>query len=156
MKDAINSMSRFWYQRSLGLLLIRFATGSIFLAHGWMKIHQIAMVSGMLAHMGVFAPDFFGPFIAWLEVLGGLALILGVLTRPIAVAFGIEMFFAIFLTGIGRGWGPHELEMILMMCSFGIALLGSGAFSLYPMECLGCGGMLCGEDCPKPHLKSAR
>ena len=150
MKNTINSLSRFWYQRSLGLLLIRVATGFIFLEHGWSKIHNVGMVSGMMVHMGVVAPSFFGPFISWLEVLGGLMMIFGILTRPVAVALGIEMLFAIFLTGFGHGLGAHDLELMLMASSFGIALAGSGRFSLYRMECAHCAGMLCkgGEDCP--------
>ncbi|HVZ75786.1 MAG TPA: DoxX family protein [Candidatus Paceibacterota bacterium] len=150
MKNIINRMSRFWYRRSLGVLLVRVATGIVFVAHGWMKIHNTAMVSGMMLHLGVFWPWFFGPFISWLEVIGGLMLILGIFTRPIAVALGIEMVFAIFLTGFGRGWSPHELEAVLALNSFAIALMASGRFALYPMECRQCAGMLCwgGENCP--------
>jgi putative oxidoreductase len=147
MKEYINKMSRFCYKPSLGLLLIRVAVGAVFLAHGWMKIGNVDMVTGMLSHMGVVAPGFFGPFISWLEVVGGLMLIFGILTRVAAAALGIEMFFAIFLTGIGRGFGPHELEIFLMAGSLGIALLGSGKFALYKMECDNCAGMLCKGEC---------
>ena len=148
MKELINQCSRFFYQKSLGLLLLRIGTGYIFLTHGWMKIHNIAMVSGMMTHLGVVMPEFFGPFIAWLEVIGGIMLILGVLTRFFGAVFGIEMLFAIFLTGFSRGLGAHDLEIILMLSSFAIALIGSGRFSLYKMECAHCGGMLCdGKKC---------
>lgn len=133
----------------MGLLLIRIATGIVFLTHGWMKIQNTAMVAGMLGHMGVVAPGFFGPFIAWLEVVGGLALIFGVITRPFAVALGIEMIFAIFLTGFSNGFGPHDLEFMLMMCSFGIALAGSGRYAVWKMECNHCGAMFCDpSQCP--------
>ena len=91
MKEHINKMSRFCSKPSLGLLIIRIAVGAVFLAHGWMKIGNVEMVSGMLGHMGVVAPGVFGPFIAWLEVIGGLMLIFGVLTRVAGVALGIEM-----------------------------------------------------------------
>ena len=143
-------MSRFWYQQSLGLLLIRVVTGLVFLEHGWSKIHNVGMVSGMMLHLGVFAPGFFGPFISWLEVIGGLMLIFGILTRPVAVALGIEMLLAVFLTGFGHGLSSHDLELMLMAASFGIALTGSGRLSLYRMECLHCGGMFCkgNGDCP--------
>jgi len=141
-------MSRFCYQPSLGLLLVRVATGLVFFMHGWSKIHNVPMVTGMMMHLGVAAPGFFGPFIAYLEVIGGLALIFGILTRVFAAALGIEMIFAIFLTGIGTGYQPHELEIMLMLISFGIALTGSGRYALYRMECKNCGGMLCqGIEC---------
>jgi putative oxidoreductase len=149
LKHHINRMSRFTMNRSLGLLLIRVAAGIVFLAHGWMKINNIGMVEGMFVHFGLGGPV--GIFIAWLEVIGGLALILGVLTRIFAVAFGIEMLVAVFIGGgISRGYQPHELEIFLMLVSFGIALAGSGVYSLWRMECDFCGGMLCraDADCP--------
>jgi putative oxidoreductase len=113
-----------------------------------MKINDLGMVEGMFVHFGLGGPV--GIFIAWLEVVGGLALILGVLTRIFAVAFGIEMLVAIFLTGVSRGYGAHEFEIYLMLVSFGIALAGSGTYSLWKMECDLCGGMLCRADmdCP--------
>ena len=93
-----------------------------------------------------------GAFISWLEVIGGAAMIVGVLTRVFGVAFGIEMLVAIYLTSMGKGlsYRPHELEIILMLLSFGIALAGSGKYSVWKMECDNCGGMLCdtGKDCP--------
>ena len=150
MKKAINKMSRFCYQPSLGLLLIRLAIGLVFFMHGWTKIHNVTMVTGMMVHLGVVAPTFFGAFISWFEVVGAVALILGVLTRVFAVALGIEMLCAIFLTGIGSGYQSHEFEIVLMLVSFGIALAGSGRYSVYRMECRKCGGMLCGGiECTK-------
>lgn len=141
--ETTNSISRFFYQRSFGLLLLRVSTGLIFLSHGWMKINNLAQVVGMFGHMGFAA--WVAYFIAWLEVIGGLALILGVATRFFGVVFGIEMLVATFIIGFGRGLG---LEFYLAMVSFAIALMGSGAFSVFPMECDRCGGFLCdGEVC---------
>lgn len=144
-------MSRYWRRRSLGVFLIRIVTGAVFVAHGWDKVHNTDMVIGMLTHMGVIAPVFFAYVITWLEVVGGAALILGVLTRPFAAALGFEMLFAVYLTGVGRGFHSHELELMLMASSFAIALIGSGWISLWRMECSFCGGILCksGPDCPR-------
>ena len=148
MRSFINDMSRFCHHRSLGLLLIRIATGLVFFMHGWQKIHSLAMVGGMMVGFGL--PYSVGIFIAYLEVIGGLALILGIATRVLGVVFGIEMLVAILLTGIGRGYHAHELEIVLMLLSFGLALAGSGKYSFFKMECSDCGGMLCnGTDCPK-------
>ena len=149
MKPSLNRLSRFTRNRSLGLLLIRVATGLVFFMHGWMKVNNLSGVEGMFAGMGLTGGT--GIFIAWLETIGGIALILGVLTRVFGVIFGIEMLVAIFLTGgLGKGYAPHELEIFLMLVSFGIALAGSGSYSLWKMECDLCGGMLCRADldCP--------
>ncbi len=135
MKMLVNSLSRFFYQKSFGLLLVRMGTGYVFIAHGLSKVSNIGMPIGMMMHFGL--PGWVGVFIAWLEVLGGVALFSGILTRPFAVALGIEMVVAIFLTGFGRGFGAHELELLLALNSFGLALAGSGRFSLFRMECRG-------------------
>jgi putative oxidoreductase len=144
MKSLINRASRYTWNAHFGLLLIRVATGLVFFMHGWMKVNNLSGVEGMFVHMGLGSPV--GVFIAFLEVIGGLALMLGVATRFFGVVFGIEMLVAIVLTGFGKGvYQPHEFELLLMLLSFGLALAGSGRYSLYKMECNACGGMLCDE-----------
>lgn len=147
MKKMLNQISRFCLQRSSGLLVLRVATGLVFLTHGWMKVEALSRTMEMFGHMG-FMPEV-GIFIAWLEVLGGLGLILGVATRMFGVAFGIEMVVAAALMGFARG---ITFELYLALASFAIALMGSGRYSIFPVECRECGGMLCkpgSEDCMK-------
>lgn len=146
MKNLINRMSRYCWHRSFGLLLIRIAIGMVFLAHGWSKVGNMAATEGMFSqYFGL--PAWVAVFIAYLEVIGGVAMILGILTRVFGVILGIEMIVAYFLTGgLGVGYKPHELELVLMLLSFGVALTGSGRWSLYKMECDDCGGMLCKGD----------
>lgn len=141
MKNLINSISRYCKNHHFGLLLIRVGTGLVFFMHGWSKIHNLPGVEGMMMHFGLIAGV--GTFIAWLEVIGGLALILGIATRFFAAVFVIEMVVAIFLTGFGRGYQSHELELYLALVSLGIALSGSGRYSLFSMECYDCGAMMC-------------
>jgi putative oxidoreductase len=138
MKKLVNHTSRFFYTPAFGLLLFRVAAGVIFLTHGWMKVQDLAATAMMLGHFGI-APAI-AYFISWLEVIGGIALIAGVATRLFGVLFGIEMLVATLLVGFGRGFG---MEFVLMLVAFGIALTGSGKYSIYRMECKHCGGMLC-------------
>lgn len=153
MFNTLNGWAVKFRNRALGLLFIRVGVGLVFLMHGWMKINNLGMVEGMFVHFGLGGPV--GIFIAWLEVIGGLALILGVFTRFFGVAFGIEMLVAIFLTGgVANGYQPHELELFLMLVSFGVALSGSGRYSVYPFECHHCGAMICGDkNCPGCKVK---
>lgn len=138
MKKLVNTTSRHFYNQSLGLLLIRLAPGLIFLTHGWMKIQNMDQTVMFLAQMGISAPAVY--FISWLEVIGGIALILGVATRLFGLLFGIEMLVAAVIVGFGRG---VSIDLMLSLISFGIALAGSGKYSIYKMECKHCGGMLC-------------
>ena len=142
MKDLMNHWSRYCLNRHLGLVLIRVAVGMVFLVHGWGKVGNIGQTEQMFTMMGLGGTT--GFLIAYLEVIGGLALITGVFTRVFGVIFGIEMLVAVFVTGFSHGlYKPHEFELVLMLLSFGVALTGSGKYSLYAMECHDCGGILC-------------
>ena len=79
MKASINRLSRLTRNRNLGLFLIRLGTGLVFLMHGWMKINNLGGTEGMFIHFGLGGPT--GIFIAYLEVIGGLCLILGIFSR---------------------------------------------------------------------------
>ncbi|MGO4491939.1 DoxX family protein, partial [Arthrobacter sp. 2YAF22_2] len=63
--------------------ILRIVTGFLFAAHGWQKFNEwtIAGTQASFAQMGVPAANFTAPVIATLELVGGVALILGVLTR---------------------------------------------------------------------------
>ena len=138
LTDTANAISRYFYQRAFGLLLLRVATGLIFFFHGWMKVNNMGNTIGMFAHMGFSAPIAY--FISLLELIGGLALILGIATRFFALLFSIEMLVATFIFGFGHGPG---IEFYLAMVSLAVALIGSGRFSVFKMECEKCGGFLC-------------
>ena len=127
--DIFDQLSRFFYRRSLGLLLIRLGTGAVFFSHGLMKWQHLSAVEGAFSHVFGF-PAWLTVALALIEMVGGGMLIFGIGTRVVGVVLGIEMLVAIFLTGIGRGWSAHELEFLLMVLSFGLALAGSGKVRL--------------------------
>lgn len=126
----LNRISKYWYNRTLGLFFIRAATGLVFFMHGWQKLQTLPMINSFFTgKLGL--PPGTGTFIALVEVIGGLMLILGVWTRIAGVVLGIEMLVAIFLTlPSNTAFGGHELEIMLMAGSFGIALCGAGSIRL--------------------------
>lgn len=132
MKKLIHRTSRSMYDPSLGAFLIRLIVGLIFLSHGWTKVVALSATMMFFAHLGMW--PIIGIFIAWLEVIGGLALILGLATRFFGSLFAIEMLVAALLIGAGRGFGGVEFELLLAVCSLGIVLIGSGKYSIYKME----------------------
>src|ERR1044071_7744275 len=114
MKSMMDMCGRMLYKPSLGLLFTRIAVGLVFLMHGWMKVHNINMVNGMFSGFGF--PTGTGEFITWLEVIGGAAIIIGIIPRIFAVLFAVEMVVAIFVTGFpGNGYSRHELEIVLLL-----------------------------------------
>ena len=82
-------------------VLIRLVVGGVFLNEGILKfLDPAANAAGRFAAIGIPHPDFFGPFVAVVEVLGGLLVILGLLTRLSALALFINISVAIFTTRI--------------------------------------------------------
>lgn len=146
MKALMDTCGRMLYKPSLGLLLIRVGTGLVFLMHGYSKYGMGAeAVNGMFMGMGF--PMGTGVFVMALEIIGGIALILGILPRVFGILFTILMAVAIYVTGFfANGYRQHELEILLMLLSLGIAFAGSGKWSVWACECRNCGGMTCKDD----------
>ena len=117
---------------SLGLAVLRIAIGTIFIRHGAQKlfIYGFAGVAGAFTQMGVPFPGITGPFIAVLEFFGGIALVIGLLTRVVAVGLAFDMVVAILLVQLKRGFSGYELEFLLLGSSVTLALAGAGLFSV--------------------------
>jgi len=119
-------------QLGIGLLLLRIAVGIVFMLHGKQKLFDFgfAGVSDAFSHMGVPMPGVMGPFVALLEFFGGIALILGLLTRLFAFGFTIDMLVAILLVQMKNGFSHYELEFLLCVSSLALVFMGGGVFSI--------------------------
>jgi len=119
-------------QLSFGLAALRLAVATIFIRHGAQKlfVYGFAGVTGAFTQMGIPFPGVTGPFIALLEFFGGIALLIGFLTRVIAVAFVFDMLVAILLVQLKRGFSGYELEFLLLVSSVAFFLAGAGRFSV--------------------------
>ena len=76
------------------LLIIRLAWGVQFLQTGWGKLTNIPKVVENFTSMGAPAPAVTAPFIATLEAVGGVLLILGLASRLISLPLTINMIAA--------------------------------------------------------------
>lgn len=116
--------------------ILRMVVGFLFAAHGWQKYSEftIAGTQGAFTQMGVPAADLVAPIVATLELVGGIALILGLATRPIAILLALNMVGAIALVhapaGIFVEAGGFELVLMLGASALAVALAGPGKFSL--------------------------
>lgn len=125
----------------LGLLVLRVVAGLTFLAHGYPKLFGgVPGFAGFLANLQFPAPGLLAWAVALLESVGGIALVLGVLTRPVAALFALEMAVTTlrvklprgvgFIGATGAGW---ELDFLLFGCAVTLALLGPGSWSVHAM-----------------------
>jgi putative oxidoreductase len=115
---------------------LRIVLGFIFAAHGWQKFNEwtIAGTQASFGKMGVPAAEIAAPAVAVLELAGGIALILGILTRVVAALLVIDMLGALFLVhasaGVFAANGGYELVLLLAAAAFTLALTGPGRVSL--------------------------
>jgi len=118
------------------LTILRVIAGFLFAAHGWQKFSEftIAGTQASFAKMGVPAAEAAAPVVATLELAGGIALILGVLTRVFAALLALDMLGAFFLVhapaGVFAANGGYELVLLLAAGALAIALTGAGRLSV--------------------------
>ncbi len=117
------------------LVGLRLAIGGIFAAHGAQKLFVYGLdgVSGAFAGMGIPMASVVGPLTGAIELVGGLALIAGLLTRIAGLGLAAVMLGAIGFVHLSAGfWAPNGVEfpLALLAGAATIALVGAGRYSL--------------------------
>ena len=121
-----------------GVALLRVSLGILFLAHVALKIF-VFTVPGFVAYfasLGLPAVAAYG--VIGLELIGGLALVLGVYAPWVAIPLAIEMLGTIVMVHGHNGWlftdkgGGWEYPAFWAISLVVLTLLGDGAFALRP------------------------
>jgi len=114
-----------------GDLLLRILCGALLLPPGWHKLTGPLFDRDVeLFHQLGFEPAV--PlmwFITALELVGGLFLILGLLTRPIALMVAVEMLVIAIAVDIPNGRG-YSFTLLWAAVAFAIFLRGGGRLSV--------------------------
>jgi uncharacterized membrane protein YphA (DoxX/SURF4 family) len=88
-------------------------------------------VTGFFGDQGIPLPGIMAPLVSAIEVVGGLALIVGFGTRIASILLAIIMVVAIFAVNLSKGLlGGFELDLALLSGLVALLLLGSGAAAL--------------------------
>jgi putative oxidoreductase len=118
-----------------GAFLLRAALGLMWIAHAGLKyfVFGVDGFAQFLASQGL--PSFMAWPVVLLEVTGGLAILLGVYARQVALALTPIMAVAM-LTHVPNGWvfnaqgGGWEYPAFLLATSVALLLIGDGVFSI--------------------------
>jgi putative oxidoreductase len=118
----------------VALLLVRAVVGITFLLHGLDKFSDMAGTQQGFDGMGIPLADVAAPFVASLEVAGGVALILGALTPIFALALAGNMLVAALTAHIENGFfvadGGYELVLLLGVACTSLVIAGAGRYSV--------------------------
>lgn len=121
------------------VLLVRLAVGVVFLSEGIQKfLFPADLGVGRFTRIGIPLPGLLAPFVGVVEVVGGVLLLLGLVTRLAAIPLVIDMVVAILTTKVpillDRGlWAmAHEArtDWAMLLGSLFLLAMGAGAWSL--------------------------
>lgn len=122
----------------VGTLILRVVLGLTFFVHGLVKFQGgIENTAGWFSSIGL--PGFLATVVAAIELVGGIALVLGLFSRAVSALFVLLMAGAIIkvkLAGgfLGNGQGAgYELDLALLAMAAAIAITGSKLFALDQM-----------------------
>ncbi|KVX02056.1 DoxX family protein [Shewanella frigidimarina] len=121
-------------------LALRLPVGIIFMAHGGQKLfgwfggYGLEGTGQWMASIGI-EPGVLMAFLAGsAELVGGLFILLGLLTRPAAVLLAFTMIIAIASVHISNGLfmanNGYEFALALLAASVSLALSGSGKVAI--------------------------
>ena len=92
-------------------LLLRLMAGAVFVSEGIMKFVFPNQGVGRFTKLGFPLPHLTASLVGAWEIVGGLLLIVGLLTRGAGILFAIEMVVAVLSTKIGLYLGTSPLPL---------------------------------------------
>ena len=132
--------SLFTSNSGLSALVLRVPVGIVLAAHGaqklfaWFGGYGLEGTGQYMESIGL-APGFLMALLAGsAEFFGGLALVLGVLTRPAALVSAFTMLMAIFTAHISNGLflsnGGYEYALALFAATLSLVFSGAGRLAV--------------------------
>jgi putative oxidoreductase len=124
--------------RSYGVLLLRLALGTMFIAHSVIYMLLTLTLDGTAEFfVSIGLPAWLAYTTFFAEAVGGIFLILGIQVRWVALALSPILIGATWAHS-GNGWlfastdGGWEYPLYLFVLCIAQAMLGDGAYALFP------------------------
>ncbi|MFQ5828591.1 MAG: DoxX family protein [Candidatus Methylomirabilia bacterium] len=119
----------------LEILPLRVVVGVVFLVHGGQKLFVFGFsgFAGFLSQQGIEPAIFWSVVVTLVEFLGGIALVIGLLTRWAALLLAIDMLVAILVVHLAAGFflpKGSEFALTLLAACLTLLLAGSGPLAV--------------------------
>jgi len=111
MKKIIHWFSNPPVMGPASILLIRLMTGAVFFWEGLLKFTYPNQGVGRFTKLGFPFPEYTAHFVGTMEIIGGLLILFGLLTRFITFYFIIQMIVAVLTTKISLYLGTSPLPL---------------------------------------------
>lgn len=136
------------YKTDFPLIAIRLILGLILTLHGAQKVFGVFGGSGLdgwnkyitsqnMIIFNINYPDWLATLAAWLELLAGIAIILGIGTKIAAAIMFVFLLFAIKIAHRDKGFfvsnGGYEYCLVLLVLCSILVVSGGGKYQLYPL-----------------------
>jgi len=118
------------HKQSGGILILRLVIGILFVAAGWWKVMHMQMTIGFFSQMGFTVFEAY--LVGWLELVGGVFLILGILTKPVCFAFAVQMAVIVWGTPSTQAviYFGHDYNFVLLGTFVAMYIMGPGKYSM--------------------------
>jgi len=115
------------------LFLARLLSGTIMIYFGWPKITDLRSNANDFVKMGFQPGILWGTIIAILEFFGGIGMILGLLTAPIAFAYAFQMIMGTLWksTRANKPFSDYSYDLLLFVMMLIILSFGPGNYSIF-------------------------
>lgn len=136
-RPLIPALGRYYpFTSDLAYVIVRVTAGAMLLQHGWLKVMNMGPtgLAAYFARLGLEPALPLAYLVMGLETIGAIMIVIGLLTRPIAILLVIEFIVLILVVHVPRGYGMavNGVEFPLMWCLIllAVALRGGGPYSL--------------------------
>ena len=126
--------------KSLAALVLRVGLGLALMPHGaqklfgWFGGYGLEGTGQWMASIGLQPGLLMAALAGAAEFFGGLALLLGLLTRPAAALTAFTMLIAVFSVHIGNGFfmanNGYEYAFVLLVAALSLLISGGGRYSV--------------------------
>ena len=114
-----------------GALLLRLALGLSMIVHGYQKVSTHAALHHFVHYVVTLGlPYWLGYVSAFTEFVGGIMVVMGLLTRFVSALIAINMLVGLFTVGIHQGFGTYNYIADLAAIAMMLCFYGAGAVAL--------------------------